>query len=270
MAQNGASLLLREGYKPKRPSLFHALGELRLPLEATVLWLNALSHPWPHAAPGQEKVVLFLPGFMAGDVTLAPMAAFCRWLGHHTAHAGIWVNSNCPRDTLQHVSARLLQIHRIRPNAPIVVVGHSLGGLYARGLSYLHPEIIERVITLGSPIKRPRRAANFAVEAVARSMAALRGKNNGCMSESCVCGLRIPDRAPEVPTTVVYSRTDGVVHWESCIDPTNSQMIEHVEVMGSHVGMAVNPDVYRIVADRLAFKPIRATVQSHAESAISA
>ena len=63
----------------------------------------------------------------------------------------------------------------------------------------------------------------------------------------------LSDESPaDVPTTHIYSRTDGVVHWESCIDSSGAPTVENVEVMGSHVGMGLNPDVYRLIADRLA------------------
>jgi hypothetical protein len=63
---------------------------------------------------------------------------------------------------------------------------------------------------------------------------------------------RIPD---EVPTTVVYSKTDGVVHWSSCIDLSGAQNVENIEVMSSHCGMGLNTDVLKVVADRLARAP---------------
>ncbi len=63
----------------------------------------------------------------------------------------------------------------------------------------------------------------------------------------------LSDESPaDVPTTHVYSRTDGVVHWESCVDFSGAPTVENVEVMGSHVGMGLNADVYRVIADRLA------------------
>ena len=84
-------------------------------------------------------------------------------------------------------------------------------------------------------------------------MAFIRGQREGCLTESCSCGLELSRRRTHnVPITVVYSRTDGIVHWENCIDQTDSGPVEHVEVMGSHVGMAVSPDVFRVIADRLA------------------
>ncbi|HUO04339.1 MAG TPA: alpha/beta hydrolase [Candidatus Binataceae bacterium] len=235
-------------------------------MEASVFWLSAVNHPWPRAELGEGKPVLLIPGFMASDLTLAPMAAFMRWLGHSTDYAGIWVNSDCPRETIERASVRLKKMHR-EHGARVVIVGQSLGGLYARELSHRHPELIERVITLGSPVKLPRHTSHVAVAAVARSMAVLRGKEKGCLTESCACGIRIHHRMPEVPTTVVYSRTDGIAHWESCVDPTGSELVENVEVMSSHCGMAVNPDVYRIISDRLSIEARSRSPHLHAVTA---
>jgi hypothetical protein len=84
-------------------------------------------------------------------------------------------------------------------------------------------------------------------------MAMLRGQREGCLTESRSCGVSLTnERSLQVPATVIYSRTDGIVHWESCIDRSASSTLDHVEVMGSHIGMAVSPDVFRIVADQLA------------------
>jgi hypothetical protein len=228
------------------------LGEFRVPLEASIYWLGALTHPWPRVQPLNSKVVMLIPGFMAGDVTLTPLANFCRWLGHSAVYAGIWSNSECPRDTMQKLNSRLAAVHE-KFEQPIVVIGQSLGGVYAREIAREQPEKVERVISLGSPLRQPRKAANLAVQAVARSMAALRGKAQGCLSDSCQCGLALSDESPaHVPATHVYSRSDGVVHWQSCVDLSGAPTVENVEVMGSHVGMGVNADVYRIIADRLA------------------
>jgi hypothetical protein len=236
----------------RRPSMFDALGELRLPLEATFGWLGALTYPWPHVDPSQRKVVMLIPGFMASDMTLAPLANFCRWLGHAAEFGGIWSNSRCPRETMTQLSSRLERIYN-RHQSPVVIIGQSLGGVYAREIARANPELVERVISLGSPIRTARHSANMAVQAVARSIAALRGKSEGCLSETCKCGMILSDDAPiGTPVTLVYSRTDGIVHWESCIDNSESELVENVEVMGTHVGMGINPDVYRVIADRLA------------------
>jgi triacylglycerol lipase len=258
----------RKALKPKRPSLFEALAEFRVPLEASVYWLGALTHPWPRVRPDNSKVVMLIPGFMAGDVTLAPLANFCRWLGHRAVYAGILSNSECPRETMRKLNARL-ELAYEKFGERVVIIGQSLGGVYARELARERPEMVERVISLGSPIRMPRRHANIAVQYVAKSVAALRGKADGCLSEECKCGVILSDDSPaDVPTTHIYSRTDGVVHWESCIDLSGTPTVENVEVMGSHVGMGLNADVYRIIADRLA-EPYRsrnrAESRAHAE-----
>ncbi|MGO9604086.1 MAG: esterase/lipase family protein [Candidatus Binataceae bacterium] len=235
----------------RRPTMLDALGEFRVPLEATILWLHALTYPWPHAEPGKGKLVMLIPGFMAGDITLSPLANFCRLTGHRAVMSGIWTNSECPREALERLGKRLEQVSE-RHGGPVVVIGHSLGGVYARELGHRYPDRIERVITMGSPIHRVRDAANVLVRAVAHGVARVRGKAEGCLSESCACGLSIANLKPaSVPTTVIYSRTDGVVHWETCVDRGNSPMVENVEVMSSHVGMAVSADVYKVIANRL-------------------
>ena len=238
--------------QPKRPGVLDILGELRAPLEVLAFPFRALRHPWPRCSNGDAKTVMLIPGFMAGDVSLRPMARFCGWLGHRTEFGGIWQNARCPRVTIEQLTKRLREISD-RDGSPAVIVGQSLGGVYARELASREPDRIERVITLGSPINAPRESCHRAVRVVADSMAALRGRREGCLTESCSCGLELTHRRTQsVPVTVVYSRTDGIVHWESCIDRTGSPMVEHTEVMGSHVGMALSPDVFRIIADRLA------------------
>src|SRR5260370_30661503 len=129
-------------------------------------------------------------------------------------------------------------------------MGQGVGGVEGGEVAREQPDMVEGVISLGSPIRMPRRHANLAVEAVAKSIAAVRGKAEGCLSEACQCGLILSDDSPaDVPTTHIYSRTDGVVHWESCIDLSGAPTVENVEVMGSHVGMGLNADVYRVIAD---------------------
>ena len=74
--------------------------------------------------------------------------------------------------------------------------------------------------------------------------------------------VRVPDSAPlGVPTTAVYTRTDGVVRWWQCIESVGPQR-ENIEVRGSHLGLAHNPAVLWLLADRLgmpetAWRPFR-------------
>ncbi len=249
---NAAAYSSLNGANPRRPSLFDALGEFRVPLEATMTLWSAITSKWPVVDRDQRKIVMLIPGFMAGDSSLIPLANFLHRRGHRTIFGGIVSNSDCPRDTVRRLSSRLIQA-RERFGQRIVVIGQSLGGVYARELARMNPDAVERVITLGSPIRQPRDAANVAVQAVAQSMAMLRGRADGCLSESCRCGMMMNDIAPiGVPITAIYSRSDGIVHWQSCIDHTQSRSVENVEIPGSHCGMGMNVSAYRIIADRLA------------------
>lgn len=221
-------------------------------MEAALFWIHGLQHPWPRVEKANRKVVMLIPGFMAGDLSLLPLSEFCKWLGHKTEFAGIWSNSKCPRETLEHLERRLELIYD-RHEQRVAVIGQSLGGVYARELAARRPQWVDRVITLGSPIRDVTDSSAPLVAATARMVAKARRLQGGCMTESCGCGMKLVERHPgDVPTTVVYSRTDGVVHWESCVDKTGAHGVENVEVMASHIGMGLNSDVYRVIADRLA------------------
>ncbi|SRR6266446_378092 len=236
----------------KRPGVLGILGEWRIVPEVASSIFHALNYPWLRANRGTSKSVMLIPGFMAGDITLAPLASFCTWLGHRVEFGGIWANNNCPRLVLEQLVERLARLNR-ENHEPVVLIGHSLGGIYARELAHRYPEWVERIITLGAPINAPRESCHTAVRAVAVSMAILRGRREGCLTESCSCGVKLTDSHKlQVPATVLYSRTDGIVHWESCMDNSGADGVDHVEVMGSHIGMAVSPQVFRIVSERLA------------------
>ena len=73
--------------------------------------------------------MMMIPGFMAGDLTLAPLAKFCEWLGHKTFFTGIWSNSRCPREMVLHLERKLEEIYA--SSGRVVIIGHSLGGIYA-------------------------------------------------------------------------------------------------------------------------------------------
>jgi triacylglycerol lipase len=239
----------------QRPSLLHSLFELRFPMEAALFWLHGIHHPWPHVGKGgHRKAVMMIPGFMASDMTLAPLAALCRWLGHKTFFTGIRSNSNCPRETVLHLERHLERIHE--DEGRVVIIGQSLGGVYARELAARRPELIERIITLGAPTRLVTDSANPFVIVTARLVAKLRNMDDGCLTQSCSCGMMMVERHPgEIPTTAIYSKTDGVVHWESCVDRSGAKTVENIEVMASHVGMGVNTEVFKIVAERLASAP---------------
>jgi pimeloyl-ACP methyl ester carboxylesterase len=122
------------------------------------------------------------------------------------------------------------------------VVGWSLGGVLARETARRRPELVERVVTLGSPV----------VGGPKYTLAASFYRRQGVDLDALEREIAELDATPiRVPITALYSRSDGVVAWRACIDRV-SPHVEHVEVGGSHAGLGFRAEVYRIVAERLA------------------
>ena len=166
----------------RRPSLVNSLLEFRFPIEAAVLlWNYGIKRLRPQIDDSNRKIVMMIPGFMAGDLTLAPLAKFCEWLGHKTFFTGIWSNSRCPREMVQHLERNLEEIHA--SFGRVVIIGHSLGGMYALELALRRPDLIERVITLGSPIRSVEDSGHAFVLATARLIMILHGVDHGCLKD---------------------------------------------------------------------------------------
>lgn len=207
--------------------------------------------------PGGGDPVLLVPGFMAGDCTLSGMSRTLRRRGYRTYRSHITANVGCTLDAAAALEARIESI-AIRRGTRVSIVGHSLGGMLARGLAVRRPDLIAGIVTLGSPMLAPGAhhvALTAGVEALVRlSRAGL----PGLMAEECVAGScarqsfeesRQP-MPPGVGFTAVYSKRDGIVDWRACIDPE----ARAVEVSASHVGMALDPRVIDEVTEALALQ----------------
>jgi triacylglycerol lipase len=191
--------------------------------------------------------VLLVPGFMAGDWTLVRLAGFLRDKGFRTYRSEIRVNAGCTLGAGERLERRLEAI-AIRRESKVTIVGHSLGGMLARGLATRRPDLVAGIVTLGSPVLAPGAVhplLSWDAELLTRLSRAGIG---GLMSEDCVAGKCARDGFeetqspldPHVGYTAIYSRRDGIVDWRSCLDP----YAEHVEVRSSHCGMALDPAVF--------------------------
>jgi pimeloyl-ACP methyl ester carboxylesterase len=222
------------------PSLFLLMAEARglFELNSSVM----LSPLLMRAPRGDRHPVLTLPGFLASDLSMAPMRRYLKALGYD-AHA--WnMGRNLggvasKRGALRDLVARIHQT----TGRKVSVVGWSLGGVYARDLALQSPEMVRYVITLGSPFANDIRATN-----ATRLYEALSGERVDDMPE---IRQAIAGDLP-VPATSIYSRTDGIVNWRtSLLRP--SATAENIEVhLASHIGLGVNPAALWAVADRLA------------------
>ena len=193
-------------------------------------------------APRGRAPVMVLPGFGADDLSTVPLRSFLRRLGHEVEGWALGRNGGNVEVLLPKVSERA-RILSERHAEPVHLIGQSLGGVLARELARDQPERVAQVLTLGTPVVGgpSYTRMGFAYDAAqqARIGAAIEQRN------------RVPIR---VPVTAVYSRRDGIVAWEACIDHENRQ-VEHIEVSSSHFGMGIDPAVWLLSAKLLAQAP---------------
>jgi len=233
-ARDGAEQQLRP------PSLFLMLAEARAVLEFnTSLMLSPLLMQAPR---GDGHPVLALPGFLASDLSMAPLRRYLKELGYDT-HA--WrMGRNFGGVSSKRAALReLLSKTYEGTGRKVSIVGWSLGGVYARDLAVQLPHMVRSIITLGSPFADDIRATN-----ATRLYELLTGEGVDDIPEirDAIAG-DMP-----VPATSIYSRTDGIVNWHtSLLRPAATA--ENIEVhLASHIGIGVNPAALWAVADRLA------------------
>lgn len=198
-----------------------------------------------HATP-----VVLVPGFLAGDSTLGAMGRVLREQGYRTYRSSIHLNAGCTLNAAAQLESRLESI-ALRRGTRVQIVGHSLGGMLARGLAVRRPDLVAGIVTLGSPMLAPGAHHVSLTRSVDVLVRLSRAGWPGLMSEDCVAGecarqsfeeSRQP--LPEgVGFTAVYSKRDGIVDWRACIDP----LAVPVEVTASHGGMAFDPRVTAVV-----------------------
>ena len=233
--------------------------ESRIPLEHAALMRDPVLRG-EGVAHGDEAPVLLVPGFLAGDPSLRLMAHWLRRIGHRPARARMRVNVDCTARALDRLEAELEQLADAH-GRQVSIVGQSRGGSMARVLAVRRPDLVERIVCLGSPI-----TDQFAIHPLVRAQVTAVGLLGtlgvpglfayGCGHGACCATAREQVTAPfpdEVAFTSVYSRSDGIVDWRACLDPA----AEQIEVRASHIGMAVNPHVFRAVATALAPAPAR-------------
>jgi hypothetical protein len=194
------------------------------------------------APRGDGHPVLVLPGLVASDMSTRPLRTFLKHRGYVAHGWGLGRNYGL-RDGVQDSMIDLVRELSDDHGGKISLIGWSLGGLYARQLAKLMPERVRSVITLGSPFASHPKATNaWRIYELASGHRAVEADERfgGALAEP-----------PPVPTTAIFSRTDGVCAWQGCMEKSSGQS-ESIEVESSHCGMAHHPAVVYAVADRLA------------------
>lgn len=236
----------------------------RAAAEAINFWTDL---PLLAAAPrGDGQEVLVLPGLSADDSSTAVMRAV---IASHGYSANAWTLGPNLGPTRKIVSGLLDKLDELyeRQGRPVSLVGWSLGGILARVLTEYQPDKVRSVISLGSPF-------NLSVETSASTshagplFEALRPWHTDFLDDFS-SGKRKMTTA--TPATSVYSKLDGVVPWQACLD-IEAPHRENIEVTASHLGMGMNPRVLSIVLDRLrqperGWRPYQGDARSYARAA---
>lgn len=225
-----------------------ALMELRAPLEALMLLPTMpLLHQLAPAGNGQP--VLVIPGFLATDNSTYVLRRYLKKQNFNPYSWELGRNPGLREDIYQKLEQRIIELYG-QHQEKISLIGWSLGGIYARTLAHRVPEYIRQVITLGSPFNLPQKSVQD-VEISGPILKLYERLNPDMETDPFLHGDAIWELPPPVPSTSIYSESDGIAAWRYCVDPIKPQT-ENVRISGSHTGMTHNPLVFYIAAERLA------------------
>lgn len=224
--------------------LLRSPGLVRLALEWRAPWefgASIAASPLLRLAPkGDGHPVLIFPGLVAPDMSTLPLRKFLKGRGYAAFPWGLGFNLGPREGVIESCLARLRDIYD-KHGRKVSLIGWSLGGVYAREVAKVYPDAVRQVITLGTPFTGHPKATN-----AWRLYEFVTGHKIGAPE------LHEPLRTPPpVPTTSIFSRTDGVVAWQCSLEK-EGPMADNIEVEASHLGMGLNPMTFYAIADRLA------------------
>ena len=223
------------------PSAWLLALEFRAPWEFGAVipsWLTLSRAP-----AGDGHPVIVFPGLSVNDSSTYPLRTYLKRLGYAATGWNQGFNFG-PRAGVLEGARRQIEQATAASGGKVSLIGWSLGGVYARELAKLMPDLVRGVITLGTPFAGSHKSTNaWRIYEFASGRDATREATQ----------YDLPS-APPVPTTSVYSRSDGIVAWQASHQapcPRNPHT-ENIEVLASHIGLGLNPSAWWVVADRLA------------------
>jgi len=204
----------------------------------------ALHYPRLLTEPrGDGHPVLVLPGYTASDGSTQSVRRYLKLLGYDARGWGLGRNNGNVAAYVPKVTEIVSELND-STGRKVSLIGWSMGGVISREVALHQPQRIRRVVTMGSPITGGPKYTAFADQLA----------SGGVDLDAIEAHIHHRQRTSpplRVPVTAIFSRTDGVVAWQACIDQIN-QSVEHVEVTSSHIGLGFDPEVYRLIARRLA------------------
>jgi pimeloyl-ACP methyl ester carboxylesterase len=193
------------------------------------------------APRGDGHAVMVLPGFLGGDGYSSALRRFLGGLDYSVHGWGMGRNLG-PRQGVLEALEKALHALADRSGGPVSLVGHSLGGIFARELARQFPDVVRQVVSLGSPFGEGRMTASIP----ARLFTALNPPNEIPVDQDLL------SHPPPVPTTAIYSKGDGIVNWQTTFQRGGHAQTQSIRVRGSHCGMTLNPAIWLLVAECLA------------------
>ncbi len=211
------------------------LSEWRLPVHVLHL---AFSTPFLFSSRrGQQKPIYVIPGYLTSDYATFVLRRFLSAQGYDVYGWGLGTNRGGSATLFKKISERLQQIHN-QKKKKITLIGWSLGGYLAREVARDHPEIIDHVITLGSPNTGEAKFTAF------ESRNKRDPKTTARLSKMILEREKNPIH---IPITSIYSKLDRVVAWQASYDKDKRHKVNHIEVKSSHVGLGFHPTVYKSI-----------------------
>ena len=231
----------RESGASRAPGALLMLLESRAPLEFAA---SAFAGPWLRRLPrGDGHPVIVYPGLAASDLSTVPLRRLLLDRGY-IPYGWKQGRNRGPREgVFEACLAQAAEVAR-EHGRPDSLIGWSLGGLYAREIAKLQAATTRCVITLGSPFSGHPNDTN-----ATRLYRAIHGQPAHEDARYAQLG-----DAPPVPTTSIFSRSDGIVAWHCSLNVAGPRS-ENIEIPASHLGLAVNPMALYAILDRLAQDP---------------
>jgi predicted esterase YcpF (UPF0227 family) len=223
-----------------KPTLLDILREVRAPFEFASLAFHA--HALSNAPKGNAHAVMLVPGYLADDYSMRPLGAYLKYLGYDVYYTELGRNMGKVNTDMMRLGKRVESVSQGLDGKKVTLIGWSLGGVLTREVARLFPDVVQQVLTLGTPIvggpkftsvgKRYAKLNNIDLEAFELDV---HQRNSIGLTQ---------------PVTSIYSKSDGVVGWQASVDIYNQHAV-NIEVNGSHMGLGVNPKVWLTIADIL-------------------
>ena len=215
------------------------------PVRAALEYVGARCMDRRSLPAGDGHPVILFPGLAADKTAMGPLRSFCEELGYAAYDWGRGFNTGPVGDVDEWLAELCSHVQSVScaHEGKVTLIGWSLGGIYAREIARLVPETVRQVITLGTPFAGDGDATNVGwLYRMLSGQAAV-------LDEALARRLRC---TPPVPTTSIYSRSDGVVAWQACVEACEHERAESIEIEASHIGLVWHPGAWAAIADRLA------------------